>query len=122
MGRKRSLNFIVKNEIYPFDVMFSFGESDINLKKRFKKFGVSEGSLFEHSLKLGQCTQFKNGQVLVRMPNIPKTPKDYNTLQHEIFHATTNIMNHIGSKLDEESEEPWAYFIGFLTQKVYEKL
>lgn len=121
--KNKSLNFIVTNEVYPFDVMFSFGETDKQLKKKLSKFDVKIGNLFQHELRLGLTSQFKdNGQVLVRLRHYPKTPKHFGTLGHEISHATNYVMSYIGNKLSEDSEESYAYFTGFLTQKVFEKL
>lgn len=119
----KSLNFIVENEVYPFDVMFSFGETDEQLKKRLTKFNVNTSNLFEHKLRLGLCSQFKeSGQVLVRLRDYPTTPKHFGTLAHEISHATNYVMSYIGNKPSDDSEESYAYFTGFLTQKVHEKL
>ena len=40
------------------------------------------------------------------------------TIAHESFHATARVMHDIGSKLDGESEEPYAYLLGYITNQV----
>ena len=42
------------------------------------------------------------------------------TIAHEAFHATCRIMFNIGSELAEESEEPYAYLVGYITNIVVE--
>lgn len=122
MAKKRSLNHIVSNEVFPFDVMFSFGQTNEELEKTFKGFAVNTGNYFTHQLKKGMCTQFSNGQIIVRMPNYPRTPADYGTLQHEIYHAAHYMRSHMGDTFTPESEESYAYLVGFLTKKIYEQL
>ena len=56
------------------------------------------------------------GYILVS----PTTPTS--TVAHESFHATYRIMSAIGSELGAESEEPYAYLLGFITNKVVETL
>lgn len=56
------------------------------------------------------------GYILVS----PDTPTS--TIAHESFHATYRIMSSIGSELASESEEPYAYLLGYITNKVVETL
>lgn len=37
---------------------------------------------------------------------------------HEAFHATANIMRNIGCDLDYNSEEPYAYLLTFIVNKI----
>ena len=39
------------------------------------------------------------------------------TIAHECFHATAYIMDVIGCELKEESEEPYAYLLGYLVDE-----
>lgn len=39
------------------------------------------------------------------------------TIAHEAFHLTRYMMEYIGSKLDDGSEEPWAYLLGDIVIK-----
>ena len=41
------MNFIIPLVIYPFDVMFSLGETDERLTKQFKKYNIELDSTFK---------------------------------------------------------------------------
>ncbi len=116
------MNFIIPLVIYPFDVMFSLGETDEQLKKQFKKYNIEESNYFEYELQKGRCSQFKTGQVIVRLKHKPKTINDLACLQHEIYHAVNYILSFIGIKYSDDSEEAYAYLITYLTEQCYKKL
>lgn len=122
---KKTLNFIVPLVIYPFDVMFSFGETDEQVVAHLKKNGIdttdNSGWTFEETTK-GRCIIFKGNQTLIRLLDFPSSVEHYSVLQHEIFHATHFILRKMGFKLKVSSCEAYAYLIGFLTQKAYEKI
>ncbi len=120
-----SKNFIVPLVIYPFDVMVSMGESDEVLFKKLRS-TVDENDLHIAQYKDDNCKAravlFTSNQPLIRMKNIPKTNKDYGDLQHEILHLTCFIMDRIGMELVvTKSCEAYAYLVGYLTEKIYDK-
>jgi hypothetical protein len=120
---RKKINFIITNEVYPFDVMFSFGQTDEELKAVCKKFNVNiDNTLVNHPLKLGQTISFENGKQLIRLRDYPETPRDYSYLIHEIDHARNNIMDYIGAKPGRDSEECYTYFLDFLTEKALDKI
>lgn len=45
-----------------------------------------------------------------------------NTLVHELAHVAIYTFDYIGSKICEETEEPFAYFMGFLAEKLVKEL
>lgn len=119
-------NFIIKLDVYPFDIMVSIGEPDDILFKKLKKCGVGESDLdmasYDDIGRAKYCL-FGSGQSLIRLKKKPRTPEDYGTLQHEIFHCATSILWRIGMKLKmKTSDEAYAYLIGYLTKTIYEKL
>lgn len=124
MGKiKRSKNFIVPLVVYPFDIMFSLGETDEQLRKVFAKHGIQERNYFEHELKVGRCSIFPDGSQVVRLRDYPSTNAQYGYLQHEIFHAVANLMEKIGVRLlNDYSDEAYAYLIAYLTKEVYKHL
>jgi hypothetical protein len=118
------MNFIINYTIYPFDLMFSFGQSDKELRADLKKIpGIKPGTdyKFEQS-EDGKYVYWNNGFTLIRMKAIPLTPYEFGVLQHEIFHAVTCLMQHVGVILSDESNESYAYAVGFLTKEVYSKI
>lgn len=65
-------------------------------------------------------TAHQHGNVIVRLYSDLKTPTDYNTLVHELFHATDFILDYRGLTLVDGSDEAYAYLIGYLTEKIME--
>lgn len=125
MTKNKPLNFIVPLVIYPFDVMFSFGETDEQVVSRLKKYGIDTSDnkswTFEETTK-GRCIVFPGNQTLIRLMSRPANNLEYGFLQHEIFHATHFIMRKMGFKLKVSSCEAYSYLIQYLTQQIYNKL
>jgi hypothetical protein len=126
--KKKPSNFIIPYQIYPIDLMVSVGE-DYNvlykiLEKHLPKEYHSEIDLcrFESENVLARVVMFTNNASLIRIRRKPKTPLDYGTLQHEIFHAVEYMMNRIGVKHTVECGEAYAYMIGYLTEQIYKNL
>jgi hypothetical protein len=122
---KKSLNFIIDLVVYPFQVMVSISESDESLFAKLKKVGVdiSDTNLHVYSdTQRGRCIMFKENQTLIRMYELRDTPAWYGHLAHEIFHAVEFLMDRIGMKLTNESDEAYAYLISYLTEEIYKKL
>ena len=121
------MNFILPLVVYPFDVMVSFGESNAEMDKYFKKYNLSsedvELATFTSETVQGRAVMFSTNQSLIRLRKIPETCKDYGDLQHEIFHVVTFIMHKIGMRLDiNVSDEAYAYLVSYLTTQIYKKL
>ncbi len=119
------MNFIFSLEVYPFDVMVSVGETDEELKEKLNYVGIEpEGDNNWHYefLGLGRTVSFPSGQSLLRLRNKPETVDEYGMLAHEIFHVCEFILHKIGLNLTRESDEAYAYLIGFVTKKVYEQI
>jgi len=123
--KKKSLNFIIPLVVYPFDVMISFGETDQKLIATLKRNGIVD----EEELKLvlmsgmGRYCMFNNNSSLIRLWTYPEYAADYGTLAHEVFHATTYILDKIGMDFTLKiSDEAYAYLIGYITTEIYKKL
>ncbi len=118
------MNFIIPYQIYPFSVLFSFGDKDREVFKILKEHGIKKpGTDYKMAPdEFGITAQFDNGFTLIRMHEIPKTPEGYAVLQHEIFHGVIWLMQHVGAALNDESNENFAYVIEYLTREVYKKI
>lgn len=123
--KSKSLNVIIPLVVYPFDVMFSFGETDEQVVTRLNKYGIdttdNKGWTFEETTR-GRCIIFEGNQTLIRLLEYPETVEHYGCLQHEIFHAAHFIMRKMGFKLKVSSGEAYAYLIGYLTEQIYKKI
>lgn len=54
-----------------------------------------------------------------RCKDIDKKVDLINTCAHEATHAAISIFTEIGTEFNENTSEPIAYFIGWLTQEIY---
>ena len=123
MPKQKSLNFIIPLVVYPFDVMVSFGQSDLEITKSLKK----RGWRWDDLLKLkgdGKFIIFHDiNAAVIRMKYFPNYPEGQATMSHEIFHAITYILDKVGMKLKiGKSDEAYSYLIGYLTKEIYKKL
>lgn len=121
-----SLNLIIKNDVYPFDVMVSLGQSDKDVLKSLSKFkGKQENKswwMYRSPTQRGFYGMDDKNASIIRMRCFPDTNEDYADLQHEIFHAVYNIFEVVGMKLSEDSEEAYAYMISCFTRQIYDAI
>lgn len=112
-------------------ILFSIGESD----KSFKEYVVSvlpddyyidfkddEICGFTESHRGRTWHHLIGGQTIVRLPKRPVTPVEFGTLSHEIFHAVDYIFRRIGMKLGADSDEAYAYLIGYVTEQFWKEI
>jgi hypothetical protein len=84
---------------------------------------TSEGiEVYSVNGKSGRTVMFKSGHFLIRMPVVPSTCGEYGTLAHEIFHCVEFLMERIGMRLTVDSDEAYAYLIGYLTTEIYKRI
>ena len=122
-SKKRSLNVIIPLVVYTFDVMLSIGQTNGELKKSLEKYRCDWSDLLELSpTSLGRTVMTDSNHTIIRFTKWPETCQQYGTLAHEIFHAVDFIFKRIGITLSEDSDEAYAYMIGYLTEEIYKKL
>lgn len=124
--RKVGKNFVITIPIYNVSVMFSLGERPQDLEKKLKRWGVDTTTCLLWKLPettKARAIQFKNSTQLLIMGVIPKTPSDYGTLAHELFHVVTMLLDRLNAPLEmNKNDECYAYLLGWLTEQVYKKL
>jgi len=114
--------FVIPLVIYPFDIMISINEKDEVLIKRLIEYNNTkeECELLLDFTGTGRTVILPSNQTVIRL-RISK--KLHGIISHEVFHAVSFIMERIGMKLEIElSDEAYAYLIGYVTDKIYEKL
>lgn len=62
----------------------------------------------------GRSALLDNGGVVLWMPDA----SDKGTMAHEIFHVVRFVMERVGIGLCDESDEAYAYLIGYVTDMV----
>jgi hypothetical protein len=124
--KKKTLNILFDSEVYLFQIMVSLGETDEQLIASLKKRKIPDPELVVEQAPLigsGKCTCFPSGKILIRTQDYPSTPFDHGTIAHEVFHATCFILEKVGVGFRMDvSDESYAYLIGYITKKIYEKL
>ena len=123
----KSQNFIVPLVIYPFDIMVSINQTDDELLKSVKRYDLKKDDIEDllemPKTMLGRTLMLlETNNTFIRLRVKPKNPKEYGTLQHEIFHAVDFILRKIRITLSADSDEAYAYLIGYVTEKIYEKV
>lgn len=125
--RKKSQNFIIPLVIYPFDVMVSIEETDEELSKKLQKYitdpkGIGELMNLSPTTQ-GRCMMLECNQTVIRLKRQLYAHQTYATAAHEIFHATSFILNRVGMKMElGVSCEAYAYLIGYLTKEIFKRL
>lgn len=132
MKKIKPINKIIPLIIYPFDVMISINEDydqfaeavmkrwDRGILEDFKKKelilpkgGVGITALF---------TSESHRTCMIKIGDFSKDPESYDTLAHEIFHATEFVLRTCGMKVTKDSHEAYAYLIGYITREIYKVL
>ncbi len=125
--KEPSLNFIVPMGTYPFDLMVSIGQNDMQLAKVLDNYPLTvqdiEGVRYTSERCQGRYCLFSTGASIIRIRQIPRTAYQFGNVAHEIFHVASAILDHMGMKLEIlVSDEAYAYLIGHLTEQIYERL
>lgn len=111
--------------LYPYEILFSLGETDKELLKLLKKHGINDidtDSCHLEEDEAAKCIMFNNNKVLIRLLEFPVKPAAFGILQHEIFHAVDFVLRKVGVKLTDDSCEAYSYLIGYVTEKLYSKI
>jgi hypothetical protein len=113
-------SFIVDCGIYPFDVFCYFAEDKEPMYKKLRKWlpesDIQELRKFDYGT--AKSVMFPTGQLLLYMKSKPVTYFEYGTLAHEIFHLACFVMERVGIKYSYDSDEAFAYLIGYLTKEI----
>lgn len=117
-------SFIIKYQVYPFDMMVVFCEDPKDLIAHLSKTFDKEAMDFIKSLAfgIGKTIMTPTGQTILWLNKKPETCFEHGTLQHEIFHAVCFLMDRIGIVFSKESDEAFAYMIGYITKEIYIKM
>jgi len=108
---------VIPLEIYGHDVVVSIGQTDEDLyeqikenisKKDFKKYMAKQKSI-------ATTHKLRTGGILIRFKDDIDNP---GIVAHEAFHAIIFLFKKIGISFCYESEEAYAYALGYLTNQI----
>jgi hypothetical protein len=115
--------------IYGGWVMVSINQTDTEfLKSYMKERGITDVTAAQAAVscvqqeveqELGKTAHFM-GNCMIRVYSELTGPVNYNTLVHELFHATDFMLDYRGLKLVDGSDEAYSYLIGYLMEKTME--
>ena len=114
---------IISIDIYKRDVMVCFCDK-VMLERKLKQYDIDCACLQEILDDIDDSSTGRSfsitdsGPFLLWMPRIPETAVEFGTLSHEIFHTVCFVMKGIGAEFSDDSEEPYAYLVGYLTEKI----
>ncbi len=122
-------HFVVSAEIYPFDIFCFFGSK----AEAYKTLNIYESLGIISSAENKQSYEFikdsenffamsPDGFSLLYVENVPNSINNLAILNHEIWHIADEILRSVGIKSSRETCEVYAYFIQFLSERIYEKL
>lgn len=112
----------VEIPIYRTCFFIVVGLSDEELKVRLREYiskpkeiqALVEDSRVDDGYQA--MTAFLDGYSIIRF-NSHEDVKDINMISHEAFHVVCSIMRHIDMPLSEDSEEAFAYLLGFIVEQ-----
>jgi|APSaa5957512535_1039671.scaffolds.fasta_scaffold04975_4 hypothetical protein len=108
---------IIQLNVFPYDVMVSFGNSVEEIKKELTKYKVELDEETEGYLKksgVAHTVKLPNRAVLIYFVEKPT----YGVIAHEAFHAVWMILATMGVEPSVESEEVYAYMVEYLVNEI----
>lgn len=120
-NKERSIFKPVSIPIYRSTTFIAINLSDEQLKENLEKHIDSKKTvkkLMKHSY-LGDhqgITIFSGGYSVVRYGSL-EDAQDINIIAHESFHVACSIMRYISLDFSEDSEEAFAYLLGYITEQ-----
>ena len=124
-NKNKIKKFIINCQVYPYDIFVFFGNDISKLKIELSKLLPKEDIDDFDNLTFngtGKSVMFPNNQTLLWLKYEPREPELLGTLNHEIFHCACFILERAGIKYSEDSDEAFAYLIGYLTHAIYSRL
>ena len=120
-NKERSIFKPVSIPIYRSTTFIAINLSDEQLKENLEKHIDSKKTvkrLMKHSdLEDHQgITFFDGGYSVVRYGSL-EDAQDINIIAHESFHVACSIMRYISLDFSEDSEEAFAYLLGYITEQ-----
>lgn len=122
----KSQHFLIKNEIYRFDILVSVNETTEKVKQTLKRLSIAEEDYdFIKDFNTQNASTYKlpKNQIVIRFKTVQDKHQFMSIIAHESLHAASFILDIIGMKFDTEiSEEAYAYLTQFISYKIYQKV
>ncbi len=109
--------------MYCRDFLIALGSTDkeiFNYLKKTRKYKLSKDEWDALEMRGdGRTIMLNNGHIILRIAEFKaKSPNWYSVLTHEAFHSVVFVLQRAGFKLDESSDEAYAYLLGWLIREI----
>lgn len=115
----------VEVDVFPLTLFVLVNLTNAEAGKFLKKLNIAPEDIEAMNLgtlEVGKSNIYDLSTGVIRINRKLHTPEFHDTMAHELVHIVSPFMNAIGMKLDQYSEEAYAYLTGFLTKKIYQQL
>lgn len=102
----------IKIDIYKKEIKVVIGRDRKKAMKIVNRYSKNAESMGEDSIGTTWC--MTSGHSIIWLPDI----KNVSTISHESTHAALHIFDHVGAKAESKNDEPFAYLVGFIVQKI----
>ena len=116
---------IIGIDLFNRDILVCFGSKDFLVENLSKYVDDTECTSVSEDINVGtsgRSIMLSGGQIVLWMPSLPESGEELGTLSHEIFHVAVMVMKKAGVGFCADSEEVFAYLIGYITKNVTEML
>jgi hypothetical protein len=114
---------VISLQIFPYDILVSINQTDKEVLKVLKNFGVSKsacaGMLNIPKGTNARYTMTDANHSIIRFKHLDDKIKMIGSVVHECFHAAHFILDRAGLKFDlDHSDEAFAYTTQYLTVEI----
>ncbi len=127
-NQRRAVIFRFPLRVYPFEVVVAFGCKDTEVVRYITKLNDGQPLLERTKADIrmddgagGKTVHFTDGDCLIRLRRVPKTPAGRGILAHEVSHVVEYVMEKIGMPHAHDSREAWAYLTEYITEQIYQR-
>jgi hypothetical protein len=122
--KKASVFKTIKCTPYSVNVILFTGDDEVFLRRKFKLLKKKIPSISYEEEDFIQDTKDHHGFVQFGfLPYLIMHIKDVsnmNTVVHESVHATSNIFGYVGMEHTAETDEAYAYMVGYIVEQILE--
>jgi hypothetical protein len=104
------------DEVYKRNILFCIGDANQTLKYLHKQYNIDVDFSGNEAAKTFDYMNEGYG-VIIWLESFNNSPETWGYLVHELSHATMYILAHAGIVTEVIEDEPFAYYMEFLTRR-----
>ncbi len=118
----KNIFILIKRTIFPFDILFIVAPDKEVFRyiERKKNYTLNDEEREKLIIRgTGRTVRLRGGQVVMRLvPAKTKIGIDLSDLVHEISHAVFFVLDHVGVKITDDSDEVFAYYQAYVIREI----